>query len=205
MCFELTGKLVAINETQQVSERFKKREFVLEIAEEINGNVYTNYAKMQLVQNKCEIIDNFQIGDTVKVSFNIKGNKWERDGNVNYITNLDAWRVENAQQGAQGHVVELEVDVELRRRHLLQRLAVQGDDHVPLGQVPHQPEQGHRRRQRRESDQHVEERAEQRTERHLGIEELRQLRVGVLETPACHQTIIAGAFCGSPGGGDRAG
>lgn len=102
MSFELTGKLVAINETQQVSERFKKREFVLEIAEEINGNVYTNYAKMQLVQNKCEIIDNFKIGDTVKVSFNIKGNKWERDGNVNYITNLDAWRVENAQQGAQG-------------------------------------------------------------------------------------------------------
>lgn len=100
MSFELTGKLVAINETQQVSDRFKKREFVLEISEEINGNVYTNYAKMQLVQNKCEIIDNYHIGDTVKVSFNIKGNKWERDGNVNYITNLDAWRVENAQPGA---------------------------------------------------------------------------------------------------------
>lgn len=101
MSFEITGKLIAINETQQVSERFKKREFVLEISEEINGNVYTNYAKMQLVQNKCEIIDNFQIGDTVKVSFNIKGNKWERDGNVNYITNLDAWRIENAQQAGQ--------------------------------------------------------------------------------------------------------
>jgi len=101
MSFELTGKLVAINETQQVSDRFKKREFVMEISEEINGNVYTNYAKMQLVQNKCEIIDNYRIGDTVKVSFNIKGNKWERDGNVNYITNLDAWRIESAQQGAQ--------------------------------------------------------------------------------------------------------
>lgn len=100
MSFELTGKLVAVNDTQQVSDRFKKREFVLEISEEINGNVYTNYAKMQLVQNKCEIIDNFSIGDNVKVSFNIKGNKWERDGNVNYITNLDAWRVENAGQSS---------------------------------------------------------------------------------------------------------
>lgn len=96
MSFEITGKLIAVQPTQQVSERFKKREFVLETAEEINGNVYTNYAKMQLVQNKCEIVDNFKIGDTVKVSFNIKGNKWERDGNVNYITNLDAWRIENA-------------------------------------------------------------------------------------------------------------
>ena len=102
MSFEITGKLIQVNPTQQVSERFKKREFVLEIAEEINGNVYTNYAKMQLVQNKCEIIDNYKMGDTVKVSFNIKGNKWERDGNVNYITNLDAWRVESAVQPAQG-------------------------------------------------------------------------------------------------------
>lgn len=100
MSFEITGKLIAVNDTQQVSERFKKREFVLETSEEINGNVYTNYAKMQLVQNKCEIIDNYKLGDTVKVNFNIKGNKWERDGNVNYITNLDAWRIESAQQAA---------------------------------------------------------------------------------------------------------
>lgn len=96
MSLEVTGKLVVKYDTQVVNDRFKKREFVIEMAEEINGNVYTNYAKMQLVQNKCEIIDRYNIGDNVKVSFNIKGNKWERDGKVNYITNLDAWRVEAA-------------------------------------------------------------------------------------------------------------
>jgi len=96
MSLEVTGKLLAKYETQQVSEKFKKREFVLELAEEINGNIYTNFAKMQLVQNKCDIIDRFKEGDLVKVSFNIKGNRWERDGKVNYITNLDAWRVESA-------------------------------------------------------------------------------------------------------------
>lgn len=101
MSFEITGKLIMANDTQQVSDRFKKREFVLEINEEVNGNVYTNYAKMQLVQNKCEILDNFNVGEDLKVSFNIKGNKWERDGNVNYITNLDAWRIERAEQGGQ--------------------------------------------------------------------------------------------------------
>lgn len=102
MSYEITGKLINVSDTQQVSDRFKKREFVLETSEEINGNVYTNYAKMQLVQNKCEIIDNYNVGDTVKVNFNIKGNKWERDGNVNYITNLDAWRIESAQQSSPG-------------------------------------------------------------------------------------------------------
>jgi uncharacterized protein DUF3127 len=95
MSLEVTGKLLVKYDTQQVSEKFKKREFVIELAEEINGNIYTNFAKMQLVQNKCDIIDRFKEGETVKVSFNIKGNKWERDGKVNYITNLDAWRVES--------------------------------------------------------------------------------------------------------------
>lgn len=96
MSLEVTGKLLVKYDTQQVSEKFKKREFVIELAEEINGNIYTNFAKMQLVQNKCDIIDRFKEGEQVKVSFNIKGNKWERDGKVNYITNLDAWRVESA-------------------------------------------------------------------------------------------------------------
>lgn len=100
MSLEVTGKLLVKYDTQQVSDRFKKREFVLELAEEINGNVYTNYAKMQLVQNKCELLDRYNEGDNVKVSFNIKGNRWERDGKVNYITNLDAWKVESASAGA---------------------------------------------------------------------------------------------------------
>lgn len=96
MSFEVTGKLHAKYDTQQVSERFRKREFVLELSEEINGNVYTNYAKMQLVQNKCELLDRFSEGDMVRVNFNIKGNRWEKDGKVNFITNLDAWRIETA-------------------------------------------------------------------------------------------------------------
>lgn len=100
MSFELTGKLAVKYETQQIKESFKKREFVMEIAEEINGNIYTNYAKMQLVQNKCELLDRFNEGDAIRVNFNIKGNRWERDGKVNYITNLDAWRIEAATANA---------------------------------------------------------------------------------------------------------
>lgn len=100
MSLEVTGKLLVKYDAQQVNDRFKKREFVLELAEEINGNVYTNFAKMQLVQQKCDILDRFNEGDNVKVSFNIKGNRWERDGKVNFITNLDAWRIEPAAAGS---------------------------------------------------------------------------------------------------------
>ena len=83
-----------------MKESFRKREFVIELTEEINGNVYTNFAKMQLVQNKCDILDRFNVGDPIKVSFNLKGNRWEKDGKVNYITNLDAWRIEAATAAA---------------------------------------------------------------------------------------------------------
>ena len=96
MSFEITGKLIQKYPIQTVNERFRKREFVLELEDNVNGNVYTNYAKMQLVQQKCELLDRYNEGDIVKVNFNIKGNRWERDGEVRFITSLDAWRLENS-------------------------------------------------------------------------------------------------------------
>jgi len=97
MSLQITGKLIEKYPVQQVSEKFKKREFVIEISEDVNGQTYTNPAKFQCVQNRCDALDRHNIGDTVNVHFNIKGNKWERDGKVNYITNLDCWRIEAAQ------------------------------------------------------------------------------------------------------------
>lgn len=101
MSYQITGKIVDISDTQQVNDKFKKREFVIETVEEINGNAYSNFAKFQAVQAKCDILDRFAPGQDVTVNFNIKGSRWEKDGKVNYITNLDAWKIEpvgNVQQ-----------------------------------------------------------------------------------------------------------
>ena len=95
MNLELTGKLLKKYDAVDVSPKFKKREFVVELSEEISGNTYVNYAAMQLVNNKCNIIDQFNEGDQVKVSFNIRGSKWVKDGKERYFSNLDAWRVES--------------------------------------------------------------------------------------------------------------
>lgn len=97
MSLEVTGKLHQVYPTQQIKETFSKREFVLELTDESpSGMVFTNYASFQLVNNNCAVIDQFQPGEMLKVSFNIRGNRWERDGNVKYITNLNAWRIERA-------------------------------------------------------------------------------------------------------------
>jgi len=101
MSFEITGKLVAVYNIVQRTENFKTREFVIEKTEEISGRMITNYIKFQCVQDRTSIPDRFTIGDEVKVLFNIKGTKWAKDGKENYITNLDAWRMEYIKLGEQ--------------------------------------------------------------------------------------------------------
>jgi hypothetical protein len=95
MSFEVTGKLVAKYDTVQRTETFRTREFVIEKNDEFNGRIISNYIKFQCVQERTSMPDRFNLGDEIKVSFNIKGTKWMKDGRENYITNLDAWRVEH--------------------------------------------------------------------------------------------------------------
>jgi hypothetical protein len=101
MSYELTGRLVAKFDILQRTETFKTREFVIEKTDDIGGRTVTNYVKFQCVQDKTAMPDRFNIGDEVKVLFNIKGSKWTKDGKDNYITNLDAWRMEHIKLGGQ--------------------------------------------------------------------------------------------------------
>ena len=98
MSFELTGKLIVKFDIQQITDSFQKREFVIEKTKNANGRDYTETIKFQLTQDRCDLIDKFQLNTDIKVHFNIKGRKWEKNGNVNYFTNLEAWRIESAEQ-----------------------------------------------------------------------------------------------------------
>ncbi len=98
MSYELTGKLIAKFDEVQRTEKFKTREFAVEKSDDINGKTILNYVKFQCVQDKTTIIDRVNIGDEIKVYFNIKGSKWDKAGITNYITNLDAWRIEQILQ-----------------------------------------------------------------------------------------------------------
>ncbi len=98
MAFEITGKVIDIAPVNQVSDKFKKREFVIERKETGGSTVFIDYIKFQLLQDRCDLINESYMNEEVKVTFNIKGNKWERDGKVNYFTNLDAWKLERVQR-----------------------------------------------------------------------------------------------------------
>jgi hypothetical protein len=94
MSYEISGKLIEKFDTTTISEKFKKREFILEKRENSSGFEFVDFIKFQLTQDKCSALDPYQVGDDLKVSFNLRGRKWEKEGNVNYFTNLEAWKIE---------------------------------------------------------------------------------------------------------------
>jgi hypothetical protein len=94
MAFEISGRVIEISPVNQVSDKFKKREFVIEKKETGQTAVLVDYIKFQLVQDKCDLINESFLNEDVRIWFNLRGNKWERDGKVNYFTNLDAWKIE---------------------------------------------------------------------------------------------------------------
>ncbi len=93
MSFEVEGKLHKKFDTENKTDTFQAREFVIEVAD---GN-YPQFVKFQLVQDRCALVDSFQEGEQIKVHFDLRGREW----NGKYFTNLNAWRIEkiSSEQG----------------------------------------------------------------------------------------------------------
>lgn len=88
---EITGKIKVKGNVQQVSDKFKKREFVLTD----DSSQYPQFIQFELTQDKCSILDGFNVGDEVKVLFNLRGREWtSKEGQVKYFNTLQAWRLE---------------------------------------------------------------------------------------------------------------
>lgn len=101
MGFKARGTLHVINETQQVSARFTKREFVLHIAD----GRFPQHVLFQLTGDRVNNLEGFRVGEEVEVEFNLRGREWTSPrGEVKYFNSLDVWTLERvgAQAGAGG-------------------------------------------------------------------------------------------------------
>ncbi len=88
---DIKGQLIEIFDTQKVSDTFKKREFVVEYAE---NPQYPELLKFELIQEKCDLLDDYKKGEDIEVFFNLKGRKWtDPQGVDKYFTSLQAWRL----------------------------------------------------------------------------------------------------------------
>lgn len=89
---DITGTIKMIGQTQKVSDKFSKKEFVLTD----NSTQYAQHISFQLTQQKCDLLDKYKVGDEVKVHFNIRGKEWTSpQGEIKYFVTLEAWRVES--------------------------------------------------------------------------------------------------------------
>ncbi len=96
MSFEINGKLHKIYPTEQKTSSFRAREFVIIISEDN----YPQHIKFQLTQDRCDLLDQYSEGNNVKVSFDLRGREWTNpQGEQVYFTNLNAWRLANADEG----------------------------------------------------------------------------------------------------------
>ena len=96
MGIEITGTIHSIFETKQVSERFRKREFV--VTTEDNPK-YPQTVIFQATGDRCEQLDGLAVGDEIKVEFSVRGREWRSpSGEVKYFNSLDVWKVERVGQ-----------------------------------------------------------------------------------------------------------
>ncbi|MEP7145624.1 MAG: DUF3127 domain-containing protein [bacterium] len=94
----IKGKLVEIYEAKQITDKFKKREFVVEYAENAQ---YPQFIKFELIQNNCDFIDGFTKGDFIDVHFDLRGKPWtNKEGVTTYFTSLSAWKIQSTSPGS---------------------------------------------------------------------------------------------------------
>ncbi|MFT7580485.1 MAG: single-strand DNA-binding protein [Myxococcota bacterium] len=83
--YNVTGTLYKLFDAEQVTQRFRKRELVLELA-----GRYPQFVMFQLTGDRCEDADGLTVGDAVHLTFRLKGREWTGSGgNVRYFNSLE--------------------------------------------------------------------------------------------------------------------
>lgn len=87
--FEINGTIRKIYDIEQISDRLKKREFILETEGE-----YPQFLKFELVNSNISKLQGYNEGISVLVKFNLNGRKYEKDGKSLVFNSLNAWFVQ---------------------------------------------------------------------------------------------------------------
>ena len=97
MGIEVSGKLHTVFDTKQVTERFQKREFVVELSD---NPKYPQVILFQLTGDRCDQLDRLRVGDQVRLEFSLRGREWRSpQGEVKYFNSLDVWTIEPLRAG----------------------------------------------------------------------------------------------------------
>ena len=107
---EVLGKIKVINAENQVSSSFKKRELVVTTDEQ-----YPQHILIEFNQDKCDLLNNYEVGESVKVGVNLRGREWVNpQGETKYFNQIQGWKIEKiAQETASAPVAQTEQESDM--------------------------------------------------------------------------------------------
>jgi hypothetical protein len=122
--YTLVGNIKVVNDTQVISEKFKKREIVITD----NSGQYPQDVSFQMTQDKTDLANDLAVNDLVSVSFFIRGREWTSpQGEVKYFNSLDVWKIEKQSGG-----VPTPADATPTSATNAESFVAQGDDDLPF-------------------------------------------------------------------------
>ena len=88
---EVTGKIKWIDETKTYGNNgFRKREVVITTEEQ-----YPQQILIEFIQDKCELLNIYQVGQNVKIGINLRGREWTNpEGETKYFNSIQGWRID---------------------------------------------------------------------------------------------------------------
>lgn len=93
---EVLGKVRVVGVEQQVSPTFRKREIVVTTEEQ-----YPQHISINFIQDKCDLLNSYKVGEAVKVSINLRGREWTNpQGETKYFNDIQGWKIEKQQTEA---------------------------------------------------------------------------------------------------------
>lgn len=100
----IEGKLHQKGDVQSTSETFRKRDFVVEYAD---NPTYPQFVQFQCTQDRCSLLDSFNVGDKIEVTFNLRGREWTSpQKEKKYFNTLEAWRIQKVEGNGQPQTVD---------------------------------------------------------------------------------------------------
>ncbi|MDT0641216.1 DUF3127 domain-containing protein [Zunongwangia sp. F363] len=93
---EVQGKIKLIGDTKTFGNNgFRKREIVVTTEEQ-----YPQHIMVEFVQDKTDLLNNFRVGQPVKIGINLRGREWvSPQGETKYFNSIQGWRIENLEAG----------------------------------------------------------------------------------------------------------
>jgi hypothetical protein len=92
MGMNIKGVVYKVSETKQVSDKFSKRELIVEIAD---NPKYPQLVQFEATKDRCSLLDNVNAGDSVSIEFDLRGREWRSpSGDVKFFNTLNIWKLE---------------------------------------------------------------------------------------------------------------